>query len=91
MAARAEGERRDIHNYFTFAAQKVHATLAIVVAPARPPRAAAAASPGGPMASATDTSPKWKDMSFATKMVFIGKLMVFIASFGFAFPTLLND
>ena len=43
------------------------------------------------MASATDTSAKWKDMGAATKLVFIGKLMVFIASFGFAFPTLLND
>jgi hypothetical protein len=41
------------------------------------------------MATATDA--KWKDMNFATKIVFIGKLMVFIASFGFAFPTLLND
>jgi len=43
------------------------------------------------MASATDTSAKWKEMPFATRIVFIGKLMVFIASFGFAFPTLLND
>jgi hypothetical protein len=41
------------------------------------------------MATATDA--KWKDMGFTTKIVFIGKLMVFIASFGFAFPTLLND
>jgi hypothetical protein len=41
--------------------------------------------------SAAAASPKFKDMSFGGKIVFIGKLVVFICSFGFAFPTLLND
>lgn len=34
---------------------------------------------------------KWKDMSAGQKLAFVGKLCVFLISFGFAFPTLLND
>lgn len=36
-------------------------------------------------------SKKWKNLSGGEKIVFIGKLMIFFVSFGFAFPTLLND
>ena len=40
-----------------------------------------------------DAQPKKKfnQLSSAEKMKFVGKLMVFIISFGFAFPLLLND
>ena len=36
-------------------------------------------------------STKWKDMTIGNKIVFIAKFIVFLCSFGFAFPTLLND
>jgi hypothetical protein len=36
-------------------------------------------------------SKTWKFMSGGEKAAFIGKLMIFLISFGFAFPTLLND
>jgi hypothetical protein len=36
-------------------------------------------------------SKKWVQMSAGEKAAFIGKLCIFIVSFGFAFPTLLND
>lgn len=39
----------------------------------------------------TDTSPKFKDLDFGGKIVFIGKLIVFFCTFGFAFPTLLSN
>ena len=38
-----------------------------------------------------NSSTKWKDLTVGNKIVFIGKLIVFFCSFGFAFPTLLND
>jgi hypothetical protein len=41
--------------------------------------------------SAAAASPKFKDMGIVGQIVFIGKLVLFICSFGFAFPTLLND
>jgi hypothetical protein len=41
--------------------------------------------------SAAAASPKFKDLTFGSKVVFIGKFVVFLCSFGFAFPTLLND
>jgi hypothetical protein len=41
--------------------------------------------------SAAAASPKFKDMGIVGKIVFVGKLVIFICSFGFAFPTLLND
>lgn len=34
---------------------------------------------------------KYKEMSAGQKIVFVGKLILFICSFGFAYPTLLND
>ena len=43
------------------------------------------------MATAAVTSPKWKDLDFSGKTVFLGKLIVFLCSFGFVFPTLLSD
>lgn len=43
------------------------------------------------MAQPQNSSTKWKDLTVGNKIVFIGKLLVFLASFGFAFPTLLND
>ena len=45
------------------------------------------AAPGG----AAAPSLKFKDMGIVGKIVFIGKLIIFVCSFGFAFPTLLND
>ena len=41
--------------------------------------------------SAAAASPKFRDLTFFSKIVFVGKLMIFICSFGFAFPTMLND
>ena len=43
------------------------------------------------MAQPLAPSPKFKDLSFINKIVFVGKLVIFMASFGFAFPTLLSD
>ena len=43
------------------------------------------------MADATAQSRKWKDMRASDKAAFIGKLCIFLISFGFAFPQLLND
>lgn len=34
---------------------------------------------------------KFKQMSIVEKIIFMGKLCLFLASFGFAFPTLLSD
>lgn len=39
----------------------------------------------------TQPSQKFKDMTFGGKLVFIGKLVIFLCSFGFAFPLILND
>ena len=36
-------------------------------------------------------SQKFKDMSFFGKLTFIGKFVIFLCTFGFAFPLLLND
>ena len=36
-------------------------------------------------------SKKYKEMGFVEKIVFVGKLVIFLASFGFAFPMLLSD
>ena len=33
---------------------------------------------------------KFRDMTIINKLVFAGKLCLFLASFGFAFPTLLS-
>ena len=41
--------------------------------------------------SAAAASPKFKDLSVGGKIVFLSKLVVFLCSFGFAFPTLLSD
>jgi hypothetical protein len=42
------------------------------------------------MANTTE-SIKFKDMGIGQKIVFIAKFIIFVASFGFAFPLLLND
>jgi hypothetical protein len=42
------------------------------------------------MATAAE-SKKWNEMSIGNKLAFVGKLCIFIISFGFAFPLLLND
>ena len=34
---------------------------------------------------------KFKDMTVGGKLIFSGKLVVFLCSMGFAFPTLLTD
>ena len=44
-----------------------------------------------PQANATVPSTKFGDMSIGQQIVFIGKFFLFLCSFGFAFPTLLND
>jgi hypothetical protein len=41
--------------------------------------------------SAAAASPKFKDMGIGAKLVFVVKFVIFLCSFGFAFPTLLND
>ena len=43
------------------------------------------------MAISASESKKWEEMHIGEKLLFICKLCVFIVSFGFAFPTLLND
>ena len=42
-------------------------------------------------AATLPVSLKFGDMSIVQKIVFCGKLVVFLCSFGFVFPTLLND
>jgi hypothetical protein len=42
------------------------------------------------MTQATD-SKKWKDMNIGQKLLFLGKLVIFVASFGFAYPLLLSE
>ena len=34
---------------------------------------------------------KFGQLSFGQKIVFCGKLIIFFCTFGFAFPTILND
>ncbi len=34
---------------------------------------------------------RFRNLSFFGKILFVGKLILFICSFGFAYPTLLND
>jgi hypothetical protein len=43
------------------------------------------------MAKTSTRSRKWKDLHAGEKVAFVGKLMIFLITFGFAFPTLLND
>jgi hypothetical protein len=42
------------------------------------------------MANDSD-SKKFNQMGIVEKIVFVGKFIIFVASFGFAFPLLLND
>lgn len=42
------------------------------------------------MATSSDEK-KFGQMSAGEKLVFMGKLVVFLCSFGFAFPTILHD
>jgi hypothetical protein len=41
--------------------------------------------------SAAAASPKWAQMGFFSKIFFCGKLVIFLSTFGFAFPLLLTD
>jgi hypothetical protein len=41
--------------------------------------------------SAVATDHKFRDMSGGQKIVFVCKLVVFLCTFGFVFPTLLTD
>lgn len=41
--------------------------------------------------SAAAASPKWGQMGFVQKIVFCCKLVIFLCTFGFAFPLLLTD
>lgn len=41
--------------------------------------------------SAAAVSAKWIDMGFGGKIVFAVKLVIFLCTFGFAFPLLLTD
>ena len=43
------------------------------------------------MTSGTAESKKWGRLSAVQKVAFIGKLCIFLITFGFAFPTILND
>jgi hypothetical protein len=43
------------------------------------------------MTSGTPESKKWGRMSVVQKAAFVGKLCIFLITFGFAFPTMLND
>jgi hypothetical protein len=43
------------------------------------------------MTSGTAESKKWGRMSAGQKAAFVGKLCIFLITFGFAFPTMLND
>jgi hypothetical protein len=42
-----------------------------------------------PNKSFTDTDAKWRDLSAAQRLVFFGKLIVFLCTFGYAYPNLL--
>jgi hypothetical protein len=41
--------------------------------------------------SAAAASPTWDSMGFFGKIVFCGKLVIFLCTFGFAFPLLLTS
>lgn len=41
--------------------------------------------------SAAAASPKWGSMSIVQKISFSAKLVIFLCTFGFAFPRLLTD
>jgi hypothetical protein len=48
-------------------------------------------SRGDYMAKVIAQSKKWNRLTAGEKAAFIGKLCIFLITFGFAFPTLLND
>jgi hypothetical protein len=37
-----------------------------------------------------NTSMKWSKMNFGTKMIFLGKLVVALCTFGFVFPNVMD-
>ena len=43
------------------------------------------------MADTVERSEKFRDMGAGGKLTFIGKVLIFIVTFGFVFPTILND
>jgi hypothetical protein len=43
------------------------------------------------MAQLIAPSAKFKDLTIGNKILFSGKLVAFLLSFGFAYPTLLSD
>ena len=38
----------------------------------------------------SNTSRKWADLSIGQKFVFLGKLIIFLCAFGYAFPNLMD-
>jgi hypothetical protein len=81
-----QDSRRRLHDFFTSAAQPVHAGVGNV-----PGAGNTAPTSGGVAVQNTEPSQKFRDMSFAGKLVFLGKVVIFFASFGFAFPLIFND
>jgi hypothetical protein len=39
----------------------------------------------------SNTDAKWSDLSAGQRLVFFGKLIVFLCTFGYAFPNLLHQ
>lgn len=38
----------------------------------------------------SNTTRKWQDLSIGQKFAFLGKLVIFLCTFGFAFPNLMD-
>jgi hypothetical protein len=79
---------RELHERHTASQHDVDLRLAIVEVTQR---LQARHSTPGDHDGHSDEFQKWVQMSAGEKAAFIGKLCIFIVSFGFAFPTLLND
>jgi hypothetical protein len=86
-------QAHNVHIFLTSVLQKVHCEPAMF----SPQNSACYAASNNyffeeiTMALATVQSKKWKNMRVTEKAAFVGKLCIFLISFGFAFPTLLND
>ena len=39
----------------------------------------------------TNTDGKWRDLSAGQRIVFFGKLIIFLCTFGYAYPNLLHQ
>lgn len=40
---------------------------------------------------ASEDTKRYKNMGFGEKIIFVGKLILFLVSFGFAFPLLMSE